>query len=271
MAAIDPTNPTKSEKILLITGDGGFGEKVVAALRKDHYENVYLVKNGAEGLKNIYELLPHLVILDVTLPGADGYDILNKKQQERLLSRIPVFMISTHGVPFNMRNVPPGSVTEFIMAFHTDPAAVVEKINRQFDYIKLTSHVTADDGSKKGKRKILWVEDDKLIGTILGKKLVTAGFDLFHAKNGEAALETLKTVIPHVIVVDLILPGMSGFDILQVVNTDSRLKSVPKMVLSNLSRPSDIEKARALGAQKFLVKAATSLDQIVIELKAMSK
>ena len=101
------------------------------------------------------------------------------------------------------------------------------------------------------------------------QKLVAAGFELFHAKNGEEALEILKTVLPDVIAVDLILPGMSGFDILQKVNMDERLKKIPKMVLSNLSKPSDIEKAHALGATKFLVKAATSLDQIVAEVKGM--
>ena len=265
------TDISKKEKILIITGDGTFGEKVVEALKKDHYENVFLVKNGAEGLKNIYDVLPHLILLDVTLPGADGYEILAKKQAEKMLAKIPVFLLSTQGVPINMRNVSPGSVTEFIIAFHVNPEEVVEKINRQFDYSNRTSQEGAVEDGAAIKKKVLWVEDDKLIGTILAKKLIAAGFDLFHAKNGDEALKTLKTTLPNAIVVDLILPGMSGFDILQAINLDGRLKMVPKMVLSNLSRPSDIEKAKALGAQKFLVKAATSLDQIVFELKAMCK
>ena len=265
------SDTSKNEKILIVTGDGYFGEQVTAALKADGYKDVFLVKNGTEGLKSIYDILPHLVLLDITLPGTDGYEILAKKQAEKLLAKIPVFLLSTQGVPINMRNVPEGSVSEYIMAFHTDPKAMVEKIDRQFGHNGGSSLASVEVPGGKLKKKILWVEDDKLIGTILAKKLIDAGFDLSHAKNGEEALGILKQVIPNVIVVDLILPGMSGFDILQAVNADSQLRSVPKMVLSNLSKPSDIEKARILGAQKFLVKAATSLDQIVSELKAMCK
>lgn len=268
MPAIDQQ---KKEKMLVITGDGSFGEQLVAALKKDGYAESYLVKNGNEGLKVLIDILPHLVLLDITLPGMDGYELLARKQAEPLLGKIPVFMLSTQGVPINMRNIPPNSVSEFIMALHADPAEIVVKVDRHFSHDAPSEAIHQSSSPGLSKKRLLWVEDDKLIGTILAKKLVTAGFDLFHAKNGEEALEALKTFIPNVIVVDLILPGMSGFDILQSVNQDDRLKAVPKMVLSNLSKPSDIEKARALGAQKFLVKAATSLDQIVSEVQNMAR
>jgi CheY-like chemotaxis protein len=67
------------------------------------------------------------------------------------------------------------------------------------------------------------------------------------------------------------MPGMSGFDILQKVKADPRLKTVPSMILSNLNKQSDIERAKVLGAQKFLVKAAASLDQIVQEVRDLCK
>lgn len=261
----------KKEKLLIVAGDGAFGEQVVEKLKGDGYSNVFLIKNGTEGLKGIYDILPHLVLLDITLPGMDGYEILTKKQEEPLLAKIPVFLMSTQGLPINMRNVPAGSVTEFIMAMHADPMDILTKVNRHFGYeTKAEGSGGQDDMAGGGKKKkLLWVEDDKLIGTILAKKFIASNFELFHAKNGEEALEILKTTLPDVIAVDLILPGMSGFEILQSINADDRLKKIPKMVLSNLSKPSDIEKAHALGAAKFLVKAATSLDQIVAEVRAM--
>lgn len=270
----------KQEKILIIEGDGAFGEKVVEALKQDGYANAFLVKNGTEGLKSIYDILPHIILLDITLPGMDGYQILAQKQAEQLLAKIPVFLISTQGVPINMRNVPAGAVAEFMMSLHVNPEDIVVKVDRYLGHESSrpgggsagpVSASTASGGGSADKKKVLWVEDDKLIGTILAKKLITSGFDLYHAKNGEEALETLKTVKPDGIVVDLILPGMSGFDILQRVKMDPGLQHIPSMVLSNLSKPSDIEKAKVLGAKKFLVKAATSLDQIVFEVKELCK
>lgn len=256
----------KKEKILIIEGDGAFGEKIAEALKKDGY-STNLIKNGPEGFKGIMDTMPHLVLLDVVLEGADSYDILEKKQAEPMLAKIPVFLLSTQGVPINMRRVPKGSVSEYLMALHMDPTEVVEKVNAQFGH----KAVVAAPGSEAPKKKLLWVEDDKLIGTILSKKLINSGFDLFHAKNGEEAMEGLKESVPDGIVLDLVLPGMSGFDILQKIRDEERLKKVPVMILSNLSKQSDIERAKTMGAQKFLVKAAVSLDQIVEEVRGLCK
>lgn len=261
----------KKEKILIITGDGGFGEKLVAALKKDGYESVYLIKNGNQSVKSMCDILPHLILLDVTLPGTSGYEVLARKQSESLLAKIPVFLMSVQGVPINIRNVPPGSVAEFILSLYADNPVIVEKVNRHFGHGAGSSDVKGINEVGLPKKKLLWVEDDRLIGSILSKKLTAAGFELFQAKNGEEALVTLRTVLPDVIVVDLLLPGMDGFEILRAIGGDARLKSVPKMVLSNLSKPSDVEKAKALGASKFLVKVAFSLDQIIAEIKGICR
>lgn len=119
-------------------------------------------------------------------------------------------------------------------------------------------------------KKILWVEDDKLIGTILSKKLLSSGFDIFHAQNGEEAFEILKSVLPDAIVLDLVLPNMSGFEILETIRKDDSVNKIPVMILSNLSKQSDMERAKALGAKKFLVKATASLDQIVEEMRSLA-
>ncbi len=258
---------SRDEKILLITADPSFSDKLVSALKKAEYASITSVTETGKGLKAIYDTLPHLVLIDVTMQ--DAYDILKGKQAEPLLAKIPVFLLSTQGTPINMNDVPSGSVNEFIMALHADPEAVIAKIEHQFGHDPIVPPGSLATASNK--IKLLWVEDDKMIGTILAKTLVAAGFDLFHAKNGEEALQALKSITPEVIAVDLILPGMSGFDILEQVNKEEKLRDIPKMILSNLSKPADIEKARNLGATKFLVKATTSLDQIVAEIKGMVK
>jgi len=261
----------KKEKILIIEGDVAFGEQVSSVLKQNGY-TTFLEKNGEDGLKSMYDILPHLIILDVTLPGIDGYQIIEKKNAEPLLAKIPVFLISTQGVPINMDKVPQGSVKEFMMALHTNPDDILAKVNMNFNHENETVQAPTSpvENANGLKKKILWVEDDKLIGTILSKKIMSSGFDLFHAKNGEEAKEIINKEKFDAVVVDLLLPGMTGFDILQAIQMNPQNKGVPTMVLSNLSKPSDIEKAKMLGAKKFLVKAATSLDQIVVEIKSLS-
>ncbi|MES2216059.1 MAG: response regulator [Patescibacteria group bacterium] len=254
-----------NEKILIIESDASVGQGLVTALQDEGYSPIW-AKTGTEGLTMMFDILPRLILLDVTLPDIRGYEVLEKKQAESVLSKIPVFLMSAQGEPINMQDVPQGSVSEFLMALHADPKDVIVKINTLLRPGSSTSAAVPKKGKEK---KILWVEDDKLIGTILAKKIVSSGFELFHAKNGEEALEIISHETPDAIVVDLLLPGMSGFDILQKIQMDPAKKNIPTMVLSNLSKPSDIEKAKVLGAKKFLVKAATSLDQIVAEIKEL--
>ncbi len=258
-------NPTTvQEKVLVIEGDKGFAEALSSSLSKEGYI-VTVVNDGNEAVKSIIDVLPHLIVLNVNVPGQDGYSILQKKQAEPLLQKIPVYLVSTQGQPVNMRQVPEGSVSEFILMFQNDPGQIVNLANTRFGHKKDAAPI-----ANPNQKTLLWVEDDKLIGTILEKKFTSSGFNLLHAKNGDEALVMLKDTVPNAIVLDLLLPGMNGFDILQKIRADERLKDVPAMILSNLSKPSDIEKGKMLGAKKFLVKAATSLDQIVAEVGSIA-
>jgi DNA-binding response OmpR family regulator len=255
---------------VVIESTSTFGQQICDNLKKEGYKNVSLYKTGEDGLKAIYDQLPHLILLDIVLPDMDGYQVLAKKQGEPLLSKIPVFLLSMQGVAINMRNIPPYSVSEVIISLNTKTVDIIQKVN---DYFGYGSSAIASEPKipSSDKKKLLWIEDDKLIGTILAKKIVSSGFDLVHVKDGEGALSSLLSRIPDVIIVDLILPGMNGFEILEKIRNDERFKGIPTMVLSNLSKVSDIDRAKSLGAKKFLVKASTSLDQVIVEIKDLCK
>ncbi len=260
----------KSQRIVVIESSESFGRQICADLKANGYKDVYYFKNGDEGFKGIIDTLPHLVLLDVSLSDSDGYQVLVKKQEEPLLSKIPVFLLSIQGVAINMRNIPSDSVSEVIITLNAKTVDIIQKVDEFFGY----GSVQISNSSKQSssdKKKLLWVEDDKLIGTILAKKLISSGFDLIHVKDGEGALGSLESRIPDVIIVDLILPGLNGFEILEKIKNDDRFKSIPTMVLSNLSKVSDIDKAKFLGAKKFLVKASTSLDQVIVEIKDLCR
>jgi adenylate cyclase len=254
---------SKNERILVMESDIDFGDQLANGLRREGYA-VQLVRNGSDGLKSILEFLPHLIIIDAVLDGGNSYDILVQKQAEQMIAKIPVIMISSQADPLNMRKIPEGSVSEFIMSLNMEPSKLVDKVNR------FLGHQTATETAEPGqvsKKKVLWVEDDRLIGSILSKKIVSSGFDLFHARTGEEALEMIKSITPDIIVVDLVLPNVSGFDFIAEVKKDSRVNNIPIMILSNLSKQSDMERAKELGVRKYIVKASASLDKIIEEMR----
>ena len=103
------------------------------------------------------------------------------------------------------------------------------------------------------------------------KKFGVSGHNIKLAKNSEETFELLKNMKPDIFVLDISLPGESGFDILQKIRMEHNTKTTPVIVLSNTSKQSDIDKAKLLGAQKFLVKAAVSLDEIIKEVELLTK
>lgn len=117
------------------------------------------------------------------------------------------------------------------------------------------------------KKKILWVEDDVFLSGLIGQRFGGLGAILFSANNGQQALEIAKMEKPDIILLDILLPGIGGFEILKNLKDSSETKNIPVVILSNLSQKSDIEKGKELGAVSFLVKATVDLDEIVAEVK----
>lgn len=120
-------------------------------------------------------------------------------------------------------------------------------------------------------KKILWVEDDDFLAGMIAKKLLSIGVEFERATDGESALNNVNTNKPDIIMLDIMLPGISGIEVLQKIKENQDTKNIPVVMLSNLSQSDDLEKAKELGASKFLVKASMTLDEIVSEMENILK
>ncbi len=252
------------EKILIALNDQILVNLLIQTLKKFGYE-IEIVKNGGDVIESLKTNKPDLILLDTILPGRDGYDILKEKNSDNNISKIPIIIISNSGVPIRMSQIPSTpSIKDYIIRFHIEPSEIIEKIEKAFGRGFISdSPVSRFTGNGK---KILWVEDDKLLSTILSKKIQQSNFILLKAISGEEVFKFLETEIPDVIILDILLPEMNGFDILQKIKMIGKFKNIPVIMLSNLSKQSDIDKAKLLGANKFIVKAAVSLDEIMKEI-----
>ena len=115
-------------------------------------------------------------------------------------------------------------------------------------------------------KKIMWVEDDVFLSDIIAKKCQTNSCELLHAINYEETFELLKDGIPDVIILDILLPGKNGYEILEELRKDPRTKDLPIIILSNFGQKEEIEKGLKLGADKYLIKATLTLDEILGEV-----
>ncbi len=111
-------------------------------------------------------------------------------------------------------------------------------------------------------KKILIVEDDSFLQGLASRKLKSEGYDVFGASNSVEAFKILEGMTPDLMLLDLLLPGVDGFEILKQINERGNLTTVPKIVFSNLSEEKDIQKAKDLGVKEFMIKANFTLDEL---------
>lgn len=116
-------------------------------------------------------------------------------------------------------------------------------------------------------KKILLVEDDPFLSSLLGNRLKKEGFEVISVKVASEAIKAARDSHPDLILLDLILPGKSGFEVLEEMKLDVEVARVPVIVISNLGQESDMQRGKELGAVDYIVKAKITMDEMVAKIK----
>lgn len=116
-------------------------------------------------------------------------------------------------------------------------------------------------------KKILLIEDDPFLSSLLKNRFERESFEITHAVTGDEGLKMLKQGGFDLVLLDLILPGKSGFEVMEEINMDPAAPKIPILIISNLGQDSDIEKGKELGAVGYLIKARTSIDTLIAKAK----
>ncbi len=117
------------------------------------------------------------------------------------------------------------------------------------------------------EKYVLVIEDDDFLGDLLRLKLSKEKFSFFIAKDGESGIEKVKEKKPDLILLDILLPGMDGYEVLKELKSDPNFADIPVIILSNFGQKNDIENAKQLGAVDFFVKATSDLDDVISRVK----
>lgn len=111
--------------------------------------------------------------------------------------------------------------------------------------------------------KILIIEDETVLSSVLSKKLLNEGYEVVLAGNGEEGLKKMKEEKPDLVLLDIVMPKMDGFEVMKKANKDARLKSIPIIIISNSGQAVEIDKAIKLGAKDYLVKAIFDPQEVI--------
>jgi len=112
-------------------------------------------------------------------------------------------------------------------------------------------------------KKILLIEDEEIMINLLEKKLIQEGYQVKVAKNGIEGLEKLKEEKPDLILLDIIMPKMGGFEVMEKISKDPELKEIPIIIISNSGQPVELDKAQKLGAKDWLIKTEFDPQEVI--------
>ena len=117
------------------------------------------------------------------------------------------------------------------------------------------------------RHKILLVEDDEVLANVYRQRLELEGFEVERVDNGEDALQAALRFKPELILLDVMMPKLNGFDVLDILRNTSATRNIHIIMLTALSQPKDAERAKDLGADDFLVKSQVVISDVVDRIK----
>jgi len=186
-------------------------------------------------------------------------------QKTDLLNTIPVVIISNSGQTVEIDRVLSLGVRDYLIKADFTPQDVLIKVKQQIG----EGNIETKLDSKIKDPHILIVEDDKFLRGLLVRKLELENFKIAIASNGKEMFEKVREEKPRLILLDLILPDIDGFQILEILKKDEKTKDIPVLILSNLGQKDDIEKCLGMGAIDYLIKAHFTPKDIIQKVKAL--
>ncbi len=122
-------------------------------------------------------------------------------------------------------------------------------------------------GKREPVKRVLIVEDDAMLSRVLSESLKAEKFKIEVVADGSLVRSEAIKFQPHIVLLDLILPGIDGFEVLKQLKEETKTSDIPVVVLSNLDQVSDVKSVKALGAEQYFLKATTEIEVIVNYVK----
>ena len=268
---------SKKKKILVVEDEKPLLMAIKSKLEIEGYE-VLIAEDGERAMELTREEKPDLLLLDILLPKKDGFEVLEDMKKEKI--EMPVVIISNSGQPVEVERARKLGVRDFLIKADFSPAEVLDKVRQIIspgagkdkkkeveENLLEEKAVFAVPSVPNGAPVILVVEDDEFLREVICQKLAKEGFGVSAAIDAIGAFEIIKKEPPRLILLDLILPGMDGFEFLGQLKKENSTKDIPVITLSNLGQKEDKDRAISLGAADYLVKANFAPAEIVQKVR----
>lgn len=213
---VHPAAAASARRRILVVDDDPDAVYLLQESLGQHEFDVFGTRNGPEGLRMARELRPEAILLDIVMPGMDGWQVLNEIKADPATADIPVVLltiIDKKALGFRL-----GAAAYLLKPL--DPAAVREALQR---VISRGGHV---------QERVLLVDDDPNLADMLRQYLPEAEFILDWAPDGVAGLQAIERQRPDILLLDLLMPRLDGFGVIEALHRDPETRDLPVIVIS---------------------------------------
>ncbi|MFN9347042.1 MAG: response regulator, partial [Planctomycetota bacterium] len=248
---ISDTDLLSEKPTLLIIDDSKESRVAISKAIESQAKDVFKImeaSTGRQGLQMAREFGPSVITLDVDMPELDGFHVLQELRSDPITTRIPVLMVTVHS--------------------DTGKASMLGAsgfLKKPFDRIEIAREI---DKLMRNSREgmVLVVDDEESCRKEMSRLLAAHGIRYATARDGEDALDRIKDEIPSLFIVDLLMPRMDGFALIEKLRSMSETKDVPILVLSALALDDDeLGRLNPL-VEKFFGKGTLDLNELVKEI-----
>jgi len=238
-------------RVLAIDDDPSVRDLIHRSLTKAGYY-VETCPNGEQGLTVARAFLPHVILLDVILPGIDGWSVLNELKRDPEMAKIPVVMVSF--------------VEDQTKGFSL---GVADYFTKPIDWDRLEDVLNSFRKTESPK-EVLVVEDDKTTRELLRSAITAQGLVVQEAENGAEALDRVNNHQPGLILLDLIMPVMNGFEFIRELHQKEEWRQIPIIVMTAKDITDEDRRALSGEVTKVLQKGSYGLDELLDEIRRVT-
>lgn len=247
--AKENTSCPTSKHLLLVIDDDLIMQKLLKTYGDTLGYQVATAGDGETGLELAKQLRPAAILLDVMMPGMDGWMVLSLLKKDPELAKIPIIMVSI------MEDKVLGQAL-----------GATEYLTKPLKRKELNSILKKYLG-RDNLHEVLLVEDDPMFREIMEDTLKDAGLQVYSAENGRQALDCLQHKKPHLILSDLTMPEMDGFEFITHLRQNSAWQSIPVVVLTSRNITPDEHNKLTHGVDKVFQKGNYHIEDLLMEIK----
>jgi signal transduction histidine kinase/CheY-like chemotaxis protein len=248
-----PSREEQRESVLVVEDDANAYELIASALGSAGFHSLR-ARHGDEALRMARESNPIAVTLDVVLPGADGWEVLKRLKTDDATRHLPVVIVSM--VDNRDLGIALGADDYF-----------VKPVDRERLLERLRDISARGNGAQP---RLLIIDDDAGVHELLHEELAELGFAIEHAFSGDEGLRTAIDLAPDAIILDLMMPGTTGFEVAGALKDDPRTANIPILILTSKDISSDERQLLQSKVTSFVRKGGTAREQLVREIRRVT-